>query len=150
MPYITTTKAEDTNFPIWEKGAGGVMKIKKNIILKGGANVIDNKRLYTPKGVLTQVSEEEVELLLKNPSFKRQMDRGFYVIHNDKALHTESLEKKDGSAQYKAEDFEDMGQKAPTSSKSDELTEDELLESEQAQEQEEKLRKRGRPSKKLA
>ena len=93
---------------------------------------------------------EEVELLLKNPSFKRQMDRGFYVIHNDKALHTESLEKKDGSAQYKAEDFEDMGQKAPTSSKSDELTEDELLESEQAQEQEEKLRKRGRPSKKLA
>lgn len=148
MPYITTTKAEDTNFPVWEKGVGGVMKIKKSIIVKGGANVIDHKRLYTPKGIITKVSEEDVELLLKNPSFKRQMERGFYAIHKDNALHIDGLEKKDGSAQYKAEDFTKMGQKAPTSSKDEEITEEESLEAEEAYEEEEKARKRGRPAKK--
>ena len=49
----------------------------KTIVIKGGANVAD-KHLWTPKGVATKVTREELEELRKIPSFASREKNGYF------------------------------------------------------------------------
>lgn len=49
----------------------------KTIVIKGGANVT-NKHMWTPKGVATQVTKEELEELRKIPSFSSREKEGYF------------------------------------------------------------------------
>lgn len=49
----------------------------KSIVIKGGANVAD-KHMWTPKGVATQVTKEELEELRKIPSFSSREKEGYF------------------------------------------------------------------------
>ena len=49
----------------------------KAIIIKGGANVTD-KHMWTPKGVATEVTREELEELRKIPSFASREKDGYF------------------------------------------------------------------------
>lgn len=82
MPYITSTLSTDQNFPLYTKREGAKVQAKKiarNITIAGRANVA-SKNLITPAGVVTQVTAEELELLEKNPAFKRKVARGFLSV----------------------------------------------------------------------
>lgn len=49
----------------------------KTIVIKGGANVAD-KHMWTPRGVATQVTKEELEELRKIPSFSSREKEGYF------------------------------------------------------------------------
>lgn len=49
----------------------------KTIVIKGGANVTD-KHLWTPRGVATEVTREELDALRKIPSFAKREKEGYF------------------------------------------------------------------------
>ena len=49
----------------------------KTIVIKGGANVTD-KHLWTPRGVATEVTKDELEALRKIPSFASREKNGYF------------------------------------------------------------------------
>lgn len=49
----------------------------KTVVIKGGANVTD-KHMWTPQGVATKVTREELGELRKIPSFASREENGFF------------------------------------------------------------------------
>lgn len=118
MTYITCTKSQNTGFPIYKKTASGEWEKERTITIKGNANVISNKTLVTPRGAITTISDEDLEILTKNASFNRMVENGYIVIHKDKKMHVEDLKERDDSAQLTKKYFADKGMNVPVSSKS--------------------------------
>ena len=80
----------------------------KTIVIKGGANVAD-KHLWTPKGVATKVTREELEELRKIPSFASREESGYFSTSQfeknpDKVAN--DMAGADGSAQADVEKLE--------------------------------------------
>ena len=112
MPYITSTMGCGVNYAIYGKTAGGLSVIKKEIAINGGANVI-NKVFATPNGVVTKVTDEELELLEAHPLFRKHKAAGFIKVSKTEKLDTSDLKAKDNSAQLVEKDFTSKGRKAP-------------------------------------
>ena len=115
--YIVSKASQDNEYVIWSTAPNGQKTVKKTILIKGGANVMDKKTMTTPKGVVTEVSEEDWKELENHVAFKRHLERGFMEVMKEekkarKRAETKS-DKKDGGAQLTPEDFEKRGQKAP-------------------------------------
>lgn len=122
MAFILSSLTNDTKYCFWEKKAENLVVVKKEILIKGGANVADKKTLVTPNGASTEVSDEELALLKENPSFKRHLERGFVrIVETDNKYkakeESEKLDKKDGSAQLTPEVYKKRGKKAPATKK---------------------------------
>lgn len=110
MPYVYSTAtcagayieyAPDTN-----KNAGYAKEIRR-VTIQGGHGVA-TKNLITPKGVMTKVTEEELDFLLKNESFLRHMKAGFMSYDKNKVdpeKKAASMAKGDNSAPLTPTDF---------------------------------------------
>lgn len=70
------------------KPAGDIEIPDRTVIIKGGAGVAD-KRYETAPGVMTEVTEDELEFLKKNKVFQRHCDRCFIFV-SDKAVEVET------------------------------------------------------------
>lgn len=85
--------------------------VKKTILIKGGAGVVNSRTLIAPdgKGVFTEVSDEEIEMLKTHPVFKKHEARGFVaVVASEKSNVGETeMQQEDDGAQLTAEDFAD-------------------------------------------
>jgi hypothetical protein len=73
-----------------------------------------NNAFYTPKGTVTRISDEDKEMLLRNPTFLRHMKLGFVHIE-DKEKTVDAvvgnMEEKDGSAPLTPKSPEVSGKK---------------------------------------
>ena len=116
MNYVYSTLSSDNVFPVYDKQIGGNSNVSHSIKINGGANVMKYKRtvsgsipLETPFGVVTHVSDSDLELLLSNQAFKNQMSSGFIKIEK-KELKVEKviedMNKEDNSSQLTEEKFE--------------------------------------------
>jgi hypothetical protein len=112
MPYITSTLSSGVNYAIYGTTAGGLPVVKKEIIISGGTGVI-NKVFATPNGVVTEVTDEELELLEAHPLFRKHKEAGFIKVSKSSKLDTSNMEEKDKSAQLVEKDFTKRGRKAP-------------------------------------
>lgn len=112
MPYITSTMSAGVKYAVYGKSAGGLPVVLKEIEVKGGANVA-NKVLYTPSGIVTKVSDDELAALESNPVFKMHVKAGYLKISKLSGENTKNLEAKDSSAQLTPETFTKKGKKAP-------------------------------------
>lgn len=104
MPYILSTLSSDVKYTVWksfdEKKKQPPQKLK-DVLVRGGANVI-NKALVTPKGVVTQVSDEQLKALESVPSFGRHKERGYIKVVDKDPKKPDEVAKdlnKDKSAQ---------------------------------------------------
>jgi hypothetical protein len=79
--YSTLTAPQE--YALWKSNKDITTKVR-SVIINGGANVAD-KFLVTPKGAVTIVNDEQLEVLQSNPSFKRHKDRGFILVEAGKA-----------------------------------------------------------------
>lgn len=85
------------------------VKILKSIRIAGGAYVI-TKDSTVPKIAITEVDDEELELLEKNPAFQNMKRKGFITIHDVGYMEADSKgnpldhEKKDNTSQILDED----------------------------------------------
>lgn len=116
MKYIVSHAAASCEFPRWVRTPNGVTA-ESAVLIKGGADVIDKKTMETPKGVITEVSDEELEFLKKQDLFNKKVAAGYYEIVESetkakKQAKTRTV-KKDKGAQLTAKDFEEAGLTPP-------------------------------------
>ncbi len=94
MPYIYSTLTNDVNYPTYKYDsplANGhrQARIDRSIIIKGGTNVATPVKRRggepeTPIGIMTEVSREDMEELMKNENFLAHLERGFIKVDNRK------------------------------------------------------------------
>ena len=82
-----------------EKSLNSHSTVKKKVLINGGHGVATVKNLHTPKGVVTVVSDEDIEFLLKNSSFQRHVAAG-HITYDKKKIDPEkkivNMAQKDG------------------------------------------------------
>ena len=105
MNYIHSTASQTMVYPVYAAGKQNQARILKEIRIKGTANVADPATLVTPQGVVTEVSDEDLALLKKNPHFQRHVEKGFIKFCDKANLDNSDMEKKDNSSQLRDEDY---------------------------------------------
>ena len=114
----TLTSAQDYVF--YRKGGEeGVNQVVDIIHLNGNSNVAD-RNFVTPHGVVTTLTEAQVEKLRTHPVFKQHVDNGFVkILMSEKKSETEKakadLEPEDKSAPLTPKKYSSRGKKTPTS-----------------------------------
>lgn len=97
MSYVYSTSSASIRY---ETEAGPVT-------INGGANV-SNKHLWTPRGVSTKVTKEQLEALKKVRSFNRKIEDGFFDVsafEKDANKAARNMTKKDKGAQLEEADL---------------------------------------------
>lgn len=121
MPYIYSSLTNDNTFCSYDNHPR-INTPKAHVTIRGKANVQDKKTFETPRGVATQVTDDELALLKTIGEFNRMVKEGYLVI-DEKAAHGHDADergadmKKDKSAQDTAADYAAMGKKAPKEEK---------------------------------
>jgi hypothetical protein len=86
--------------------------IERTILIKGGANVAEHKTLITPKGVVTEVSDEDFAILENDYHFKDHVKNGYLTVERKEtpiAKVIEGMKEKDASAPKTPDDEEFLG-----------------------------------------
>lgn len=114
MTYIVSHESASVEFPKWIRTKTGV-DAQSSVIINGGAGVINKKTMETPKGVITEVSEEDLKFLKTQVLFNEKVKNGSLEIveSEKKAKESSKKGKKDKGAQLTAKDFEEAGQTPP-------------------------------------
>ena len=112
--YIVSHESASVEFPKWVKTKTGV-DANGSVIINGGAGVINKKTMETPKGVITEITKEDLEFLKTQSLFNEKVAAGSYEIVDSekKAKESSKKGKKDKGAQLTAKDFEESGQTPP-------------------------------------
>lgn len=115
MPHIVSTLAAGNNYNVYEpkpanNKASGVNVVKRTIAINGGANVAKRggeTGVLVPRGVVTSVSETDLELLEANPHFKEHVKRGFLKVMNEKVSGNKAAKDLNSDDESKALTIED-------------------------------------------
>lgn len=116
MKYIVSKSSQGIEFGDWKTTTGGINRLVRSVLIKGGAFVADKKTLEAVKGVVNEVSDEDYEWLKENPTFKQMVNDGYIVVFEKEGPATKEADKgdmKDNSAQLTPEDFEAAGKEPP-------------------------------------
>ena len=90
--YVYSTSSASTWYVVNEKSEGGLPpKEKGRVFIEGGANIA-TKKLITPKGVVTKVTEAQRELLQESESFLKHKAAGFIFV-SDKPYDPDKVAK---------------------------------------------------------
>ncbi|POP42331.1 hypothetical protein CHU32_03595 [Superficieibacter electus] len=113
--YVYSTLTGSQAYHIYRNGGADLPLVDRVVMVAGGANVAD-KHFVTPKGVVTPITADELELLEKNPVFAVHKANGFITVE-EKAIPVEKvvsdLEARDESAPLTDSDFIAKDQKPP-------------------------------------
>jgi len=82
--YVYSTLANDQKYIDWKKGGADVHIPVHSVLVRGGAGVM-NKRIITPLGVATEISEQDAAFLERNPLFMIHAQKGFVKIERRRA-----------------------------------------------------------------
>lgn len=110
MPFVYSTTTCDGTYieykPDLNKNQGFSEAIRK-VTIKGGHGVA-TRHLVTPKGVVTEVTQDDLDFLLKNASFQKHMEAGFISYDNSRVepeKRAADMAQADGSAPLTPADF---------------------------------------------
>lgn len=122
MPYVYSTLTHSQAYVDYEPmpevaGQLGRLPVERHrVTIEGGHGIPIRKTLVTPYGVMTPVSDDELEFLLAHPIFKLHVENGnvtYSKTKEDKDTVAASMKQKDNAAQKTPEDFERKGVDAP-------------------------------------
>ena len=105
--YVYSTLASDVAYTNHTPGGGDMPIELPPVHIKGGAGIA-NDRLVTPRGVVTEVTEEQVEYLRQNEVFKLHEKNGFVEVSAsrvDPDTAAADMTGRDNSAPLVPEDF---------------------------------------------
>ena len=122
MPYIYSTMTCGTTFAVYapKTDPNSLSRVVKRIEIKGGHGLKNPQAIDTPIGVVTKVTDEELELLEQMVAFRQQVESGFLVVdkkQSDPEKKAASMNPKDNSAPLTPKDFEkseELGEDVPT------------------------------------
>jgi hypothetical protein len=122
MPHVYSTLSNSVLYaaltpPPGDTGKGIRLAVRsKGVLIKGGANVITGKHeLYTPRGVRTEVTEDELKLLLQDEVFKLHQKNGYITIEDAKRpveAAVKNMKAKDKSGQKTPAELAEEAEKA--------------------------------------
>ena len=119
---VYSTMSTDTRYTLWKRAEpGSAPEPIREVLIKGGANVA-TKLLVTPRGIRTEISEEDYEQLKLDETFKRHLDGGFIQIRKDivdpEVAVAAGMKQKDSSAPLtpESEEFGSKGVAKPAAS----------------------------------
>lgn len=130
MAYIVSYESASVEFPKWIRTKSGV-DAQGSVVIKGGAWVINKKTLETPKGIITEVSKEDLDFLKTQSLFNEKVKNGSYeIVESEKKAQEKSktAKAKDKGAQLTAKDFQDSGLTPPKVGASEEVDDGKELE----------------------
>ena len=116
--FIVSTLTGDQAYSIFDKDSEGrqVPRLKRRIIINGGANVANKKTLITMGGAVTEVSDEDVEALMTVKSFQKHLKGEFVKILKKNPANVEKaasdLQGRDKSAPITDDDMKAEGKKS--------------------------------------
>lgn len=116
MKYIVSKSSQGIEFGDWKTTTGGINRLVRSVLIKGGAFVADKKTLESVKGVVNEVTDEDYDWLKDNPTFKQMVNDGYIVVfekENSAKKEADKGDMKDNSAQLTPEDFEAAGKEPP-------------------------------------
>lgn len=99
--FITSTMSAAVNFRVYSKLPDSwCSSTLKDIIINGGANVADKRLLVTPRGVVTEISDEDYELIKDNYQFKKFVENGYLTVTKTNRENSKNMNGNDNSAPY--------------------------------------------------
>lgn len=112
--YIYSTLTCDNAYAEYEPlshDRAPVSVVRRTILIKGGHGIA-NKYVQTPRGVMTEVTDEEFQTLQKNEHFNQHVNNGF-ITHELKAgvdaeKVADRLVDRDASAPMLNSEFEEV------------------------------------------
>ena len=110
MPYVYSTLTADQQYTLYPADADPrqIPTGLHSVFIAGGANVINN-HMITPRGMVTEVSKEQLEILEKIPAFVNHREAGFITVEKTMQAPDEvaqDMTPKDESSQLVDSDFE--------------------------------------------
>lgn len=117
MPYVVSKLASSQIYTQYAKGLSDNVNIPiEQVEIKGGADVTD-KNLIIPQGVMTKITDCELDILKSNKEFQRHLEKGhmnyFGITPNIEKIAPKMTE--DKSRQLTPDDYKKEGKKAPKS-----------------------------------
>lgn len=108
--YVISTLSNDVLYNVYDNKRKDINVVVKQILVKGGSNVINKKGFQVSStGITTEVSDEDLKLLEENAVFKMHRERGFVKVikgaQSSAQNAAEKMDEKDKSAQLTSEDF---------------------------------------------
>lgn len=96
--YIYSTLATDNEYVLWSapQGARAAAQKRRSVKVHGGSNVArqnHSKGIFTPKGFVTTVSDEDLEWLEKDYLFCLHMKNGFIKVDKSSKDFKDDTEK---------------------------------------------------------
>lgn len=105
--YVYSTLASDVLYQNHAPGGADLPVVISEVMVKGGAGVA-NDRLTTPRGVATEITEQQAEALRANPVFAMHEQNGFVQISDarvDADVAAADMTGRDNSAPIVPEDL---------------------------------------------
>lgn len=108
MGFITSKMAAPVTYAFYTKGVNKINVVTDEITVNGGADVINKRSLETPAGVVTELTDEQIDKLKTHPVFKMHLENGAVAIlgTEKEAKKADEDLKKDKSSQLTPEDYE--------------------------------------------
>lgn len=80
--FILSTATNDVSFPVLGKtGPGQAPRIESQFVVRGKAG-LPNRHLWTPRGVSTPATSEQVDALRQHKVFQRMEANGWLTVVN--------------------------------------------------------------------
>lgn len=108
MAFITSKMAAPVKYTFYTLGANKINIVTDEITVNGGADVINKRSLDTPSGVVTEVTDEQLDKLKSHAVFKMHLANGAVAIlgTEKEAKKADTGLEKDKSSQITPEDYE--------------------------------------------
>lgn len=117
MPRVYSTITNSSSYVQYEKGNNDMPREVKRVTIGGGAGIAQKRTLYTPLGVSTEVSKDDLDFLEADANFQRHVKAGFLkVVRTGKAdadVVAVDMQQRDGSAPLVPNDFAMTDKKVP-------------------------------------
>lgn len=107
--YVYSTITNPTNYIEYATNSSHDLPVVLKKVLIQGGHLVSNKHFVTPIGVMTVVSDEDMEMLKNNDAFKRHIAKGFITFQKKKTdpeKMARNMAEKDGSSPLTPKDYE--------------------------------------------
>ena len=115
MKYIASKLSFDQTFDVYAGGNAPRSRVRR-VTVRGRSNVRDPHTLVMPEGVITELSDEDAEIVAKHPLYKQYEKNGMMKLTTSKVGARSAkgdLAAKDGAAQLTEGDYKKAGRKSP-------------------------------------
>lgn len=105
--FVYSTLTADQRYTNWKQGGADMPVPDGEVFVKGGAGVV-NDRLWTPRGTVTEITEEDRAILESNSDFLLHKENGFVEISEELVAVEKAaadMESRDGASPLLPEDL---------------------------------------------